>query len=237
MKDQETQRSISMVVKEIIKHNQDIWSFHLAPKEEGALENLSFIPGQVAVLSIPDVGESYFAIASAPEERGSLEFLIKRGRGVSEALFARGIGATVNMAGPLGKGYPVDSYRGRDLVLIGVGTAIAPLRSVIRSISFRREQFGRVALIYGARRAEDLCYIAEIDEWQQDSINVHIILSRPENGKWAGRVGYVSELLDEACRESRQPVALLCGMKKMIHETTEELLRMGVKREEILTNY
>lgn len=40
----------------------------------------SFIPGQVAILGIEGVGESYFAIASAPEDRGVWSFSSKKGK-------------------------------------------------------------------------------------------------------------------------------------------------------------
>ena len=91
-----------------------------------------FIPGQVAVVGVEGVGESYFAIASAPEDKGMLQFLVKDGKGAAGAIFAMKEGGTVQVKGPVGKGFPIDNYKGRDLIIEAVGTAIAPMRGVIR---------------------------------------------------------------------------------------------------------
>jgi NAD(P)H-flavin reductase len=47
--------------------------------------DFSFIPGQVAVLGVEGVGESYFALASAPEDKGMLQLLMKDGKGAAGA--------------------------------------------------------------------------------------------------------------------------------------------------------
>jgi NAD(P)H-flavin reductase len=47
-----------------------------------------FVLGQIVILGMEGVGESYFAIASPPEEKETLEFLIKKGSSMSTALFS-----------------------------------------------------------------------------------------------------------------------------------------------------
>ncbi|MDP2743616.1 MAG: NAD-binding oxidoreductase [Dehalococcoidia bacterium] len=196
-----------------------------------------FVPGQVAVLGIEGVGESYFAIASAPEDRHGLDFLIRKGEGVSGALFEVKKGDLVQGRGPLGKGFPIDQYRGRDFMLAAVGSAIAPMRSVLRSVSYRRADFGKMALVYGARRAGDVPFADEMKDWQQSGIEVVLTLSSPETGEWHGKTGHVQAHFREALAALRQPVALICGMKAMTSESRDELIRLGVAANEILTNY
>jgi NAD(P)H-flavin reductase len=111
----------------------------------------SFIPGQVAILGIEGIGESYYAIASAPEDKNSMEVLVKDGKGVSADLFRVTEGTKVLGKGPVGKGFPVDNYLGRDFIIVAVGSAISPMRSVIRHIIANRKKFGKVSLIYGVR--------------------------------------------------------------------------------------
>jgi sulfhydrogenase subunit gamma (sulfur reductase) len=196
-----------------------------------------FIPGQVAILSKEGLGESYFAIASAPEDRGGMEFLVRNGEGVSAFLFAAKVGNTVSGKGPLGKGFPIDYYIGRDLFLSAVGSAIAPLRSVLRSVCHRRTDFGKVVLVYGVRRAEEFPLLDEMKEWRTNGIDVILTVSRPEVGTWKGKTGHVQSHFGEALGVLRKPVAMICGMEAMIQQSRDELVRLGIPPDEILTNF
>ena len=113
----------------------------VAKDVEGMVKNGQRIPGQIAVLGIEGVGESYFAIASAPEDKEGMEFLVKKGGGVSESLFGAREDDKVQAKGPIGKGYPIDQYRGRDLILACVGSAIAPMRSVLPDTQTQAPRF------------------------------------------------------------------------------------------------
>jgi sulfhydrogenase subunit gamma (sulfur reductase) len=197
----------------------------------------SFLPGQVAILGIEGVGESYFAIASAPEDRGGMEFLIQEGEGVSRALFGVKKGDLVQGKGPLGKGFPIDRYHGRDFILAAVGSAIAPIRGVLRSICYRRADFGKIVLVYGVRHPGDFPLLHELEGWQKSYIEVILTVSRPEGAGWTGRTGYVQSFFREALTGLRQPVAMICGMKAMLEQSQAELIRLGVAATEILTNY
>lgn len=201
-------------------------------------ENIwSFIPGQIAILAIEEIGESYFALASAPEDKDGMEFLIRKGSGVSEALYEVKKGDTVQGKGPLGRGFPIDLYHGRDLILAAVGSAIAPLRSVLRSICYRRTDFGKIALVYGARYPQDFPFLDEMEEWRQSHIEIILTASRAEAGKWAGKTGHIQSHFREAVQELHQPVAMICGMQQMIEQSREELTHLGIEQDEILTNF
>lgn len=197
----------------------------------------SFIPGQVAILGIDGVGESYFAIASAPEDKGGMEFLVQIGEGVSKALFGVKIGDLVQGKGPLGKGFPIDYYPERDFILVAVGSAIAPIRGVLRSICYRRPHFGKIVLVYGVRHPMDFPLLDEVEGWQRFQIEVILTVSCPEGTDWTRRTGYVQAYFGEALRRLHQPVAMICGMNAMLEQSREELICLGVSAIEILTNY
>lgn len=197
----------------------------------------SFIPGQVAILGIEGVGESYFAIASAPEDKGGMEFLIQKGEGVSRLLFEVKRGDLVQGKGPLAGGFPIDQYRGRDFILAAVGSAIAPIRGVLRSVCYRRTDFGNIVLVYGVRHPGDFPFLHELQGWQKSHIEVILTVSQPEGLGWAGRTGYVQSHFREALRGLHQPVAMICGMKAMLEQSQHELIRLGVTATEILTNF
>ena len=124
----------------------------------------SYIPGQVAVLGVEGIGESYYALASAPEDKTGMEFLVKNGEGVSKALYEATEGTKIQAKGPVGKGFPIDQYKGRDLLIVAVGSAMAPMRGVIKSICRRRQDFGKISVIFGARTPEDFPFLGEVDD-------------------------------------------------------------------------
>jgi sulfhydrogenase subunit gamma (sulfur reductase) len=196
-----------------------------------------FIPGQVAVLGVPGVGESYYAIASAPEDKTGMEFLVKKGEGVSKALFEAKKGDLVQAKGPVGKGFPIDKYHGRNLLIAAVGSAIAPMRGVIRSINRRRQDFGKIAVIFGARRPEDFPFAGEFEDWKKAEIEVMLSVSRPEGTNWTGSTGHCQAHFKQALEGLGHPVSLICGMKAMQEQSRDDLVKLGVAPEEVLTNY
>jgi sulfhydrogenase subunit gamma (sulfur reductase) len=197
----------------------------------------TFIPGQVAVLGVAGIGESYYALASAPEEKTGMEFLVKNGEGVSKALYETREGDQVQAKGPVGKGFPIDQYRGRDFLIAAVGSAIAPMRSVIGSICQRRGDFGKISLIFGARHPEDFPFQREVNDWQKADIEVILSVSRPEGTNVTGATGHCQVHFSKTLAGLNHPVAMTCGMKAMQQESHDELVRLGLSPEEVPTNY
>src|SRR5581483_11650765 len=215
-----SEEPIKLTVTNIDNIHDDLACFSMAA--ENGLSD--FIPGQVAVLSLDGQAKSYFAIASAPGE-DTLSFLVKRGSGVSGALFEQGIGSSVLMTGPVGKGFPITEYRGHDPLLMAAGTAIAPIRSVIRSVLAHRHDYGKVILIYGVREPAHFAFQDEVESWRDQSIMVVLTCSQPGSAAWNGAVGYVQHRLEDVAEHLERPVALICGMKEMMQQTSEELTR------------
>ena len=137
----------------------------------------------------------------------------------------------------MGKGFPLDNYKGRDVIIEAVGTAIAPMRGVIRSIVQRRSDFGKVTAIFGVRVPEDFPFKNEMDEWQKAGIETVLTVSRPEGTTWEGKAGHVQVHCEDAMDDLENPVALVCGMKEMMQESREELCRLGVDECDVLTHY
>lgn len=195
----------------------------------------SFIPGQVAILVIEGVGESYYAIASSPDD-ADMDVLVKDGKGVSAALFRANQGDKVKGKGPTGKGFPIDTYAGRDFLIAAVGSAISPMRSVIRYICARRSHFGKVSLVYGVRFPGDFPLLDEMKDWEKSGISVILTVSRLEETDWKGKTGYVHVQFAEVLKRLNRPV-LICGMRAMQDLSRSELVKLGVMPGEILTNF
>lgn len=199
-------------------------------------QRVEFVPGQVAVLRAAGHDPAYFAFAGAPEDP-DLEVLVKQKTGASHAIYEMKAGDTIDLVGIAGHGFRMDQHRHRDLILVAMGTGVAPLRSALRHALKRRNDFGQLVVLYGARTPDDFCYRDETDAWEDAGVQLRQVISRPDGHDWSGPTGYVQSLLDNVLPDLKSPVALICGSKEMIDQTRERLGKMGFKPEEILTNY
>lgn len=227
----------ALVVRRVHEEAKEIRAFDVLPEGAGDTHDLKFEPGQVAVVEVEGAGRAYFAIASAPEDE-ELEFLVKcSGDPAARAFYELQPGERLRLVQIVGHGFDLSKLAGRDLVFVAMGTGVAPLRSALRSVLRRSDEFGRVFVLYGARTPAHFCYSDETDSWKAAGVELRQVVSRPEGHEWAGPTGYVQSLLDHVLPELKEPVALVCGSREMIEQTRARLGEMGFEPERILTNY
>ena len=146
-------------------------------------------------------------------------------------------GQSVELAGIAGHGFDLSEQKRRDLVFVAMETGVAPLRSALRHVLKRKDDYGQLVVLYGARTPDDFCYRDEVDLWAEKGVELRQVISRPDGHDWSGPTGYVQSLLDTCCLDPPPRVALICGSLEMINETRERLGKTGFKPDEILTNY
>jgi anaerobic sulfite reductase subunit B len=227
---------INLRIIRINKHTTNVWSFFMVPHNA---KRPGFTAGQIAVLEMAEYKPTYIAFASAPED-DEYEFLIKRSQSgnVTGALFDPHIAKQVTLKDIVGKGFPVEEHKGRDLVFIAMGTGLAPLRSALRHILCARSDYGRLVVLYGVRTIDDFCFAQEMTtEWSESGIELRQVISRPDECEWSGPTGYVQSLLDNLVPDLHEPVALIAGSDLMIEQTRGRLQNLGFASEKILTNY
>ena len=230
------QTAIQLIVTRMRQQAREIRSFDLMPAGAKTSHEIAFRPGQVAILSVDQHEPAYFAFAGAPADR-ELEILVKRTIGASVALFDLAEGDTIDLLGVAGDGFDLDAQVGRDVVFVAMGTGVAPLRSALRHVLNRRERFGQLVVLYGARTPDEFCYRDELDDWEKAGVELRQVISRPDGHDWSGPTGYVQSLLDHVLADLKSPVALVCGSREMIAQTRDRLEQMGFAPEDILTNY
>jgi sulfhydrogenase subunit gamma (sulfur reductase) len=226
----------SLIIKRVRQEGREIRSFDMLPEGASLSHGIGFVPGQVALLRAGDERPGYFAFASAPGD-AEVEFLIKRGGGVSGLIYEMEEGSRVELAGIVGGGYGLDAQKGKDLVFVAMGTGVAPLRSALRHVLRHATDYGQAVVLYGARTPDDFCYRHEVEEWQAAGVELRQVISRPDGHDWSGPTGYVQSLLDHVLPDLKDPVALICGSREMIGQTRDRLQQMGFAPEAILTNY
>ena len=222
------------VVTEIRTDTPDIKTFTVTAIGGGKV--FEHMPGQCAMLSIPGVGEAMFSITSSPTEKDFMEFSIKKCGCLTSWLHAMEVGQQVTIRGPYGNAFPVETeLKGKDLLFIAGGVGLAPLHSVINYCLAKRENYGSIDIVYGARSADDLLDLKEIQEvWMKTpGINVYLTIDRPQEG-WDGHVGFVPNYAKELGFDLNKNV-LVCGPPIMIKFTVAGLAELGFKPEQVYT--
>lgn len=225
-----------LIITDVHEQGRAIRSFNLMPEGVSGSHGIKFVSGQIAVLRVADEEPAYFAFASAPQDP-ELEVLVKPKIGASTLIFEMHPGESIDLLEVVGEGFPLDQQKGRDLVFVAMGIGVAPLRSALRHVLTRREEFGKLVVLYGARTPNDFCYQDEIGSWEDAGVELRQVISRPDGHDWAGPTGYVQSLLDHVLPDLTSPVSLICGSVEMQDQTRERLLQMGFAKHEILTNY
>ena len=190
------------------------------------------LPGQLGMLSLPAVGEAMFSITNQGEN--DLEMAIKEVGQLTSALHQLEVGQEVGIRGPYGNGFPMEELKGRDLVFIGGGIGLAPVRSVIMHCLRHRADYGHLTVIYGARSVEDLCFKDDLfNNWPQvEDMDVYVTIDREQEG-WDGHVGFVPDYVKELAPAPQ--TAIICGPPVMIKFSLPALSDLGFDDENILT--
>lgn len=226
----------SLIITDVRDQARATRSFDLMPESASGPHGVAFVPGQVAVLSVPNEAPAYFAFASAPEDN-ELEVLVKQKVGASNVIYDMAPGQRIELLEVVGNGFALDAQKDKDLVFVAMGTGVAPLRSALRHVLKRKAEYGQLVVLYGARTPDDFCYRDETDGWEAAGVELRQVISRPDGHDWSGPTGYVQSLLDHVLPDLKSPIALICGSLQMMEQTRERLGQMGFKPEEILSNY
>lgn len=206
-------------ITDIQDESPNIKTFVLEPEEP-----LEFATGEFVQLSVPGLGEAPFTPSSSPNIKEKLEITIMEAGEVTGVLHETPPGETLGIRGPYGRGYPLEEMKDRDILVVGGGVGLAPLRSLLYMLMDKPEDFGKISLKYGARTPEHLIYKDQLDEWDDSSI-IDLELTVDEGDEeWEGNVGVVTTLLEEPDVDTEEGLAVVCGPPIMMKFTAQKLL-------------
>jgi len=192
-----------------------------------------FAPGQFCMLYVYGVGEIPISISGDPARPEVLVHTTRVVGTVTRALRALKPGSVLGVRGPFGTAWPLEEAVGSDVVLVAGGIGLAPLRPALCQILARRERYGKVVLLYGARSPQDILYRREIERWRAKlDLDVYVTVDRASTS-WRGSVGVVTTLIPRAPFDPTSTVALVCGPEVMMRFTVHELLARGVREDAI----
>ncbi|HHU32978.1 MAG: FAD/NAD(P)-binding protein [Zhaonellaceae bacterium] len=218
-------------ISKIVDETPDTKTFHVTTSNGKPFTPL---PGQLAMVSLPAVGEAMFSISSQGDDH--LEFSIKKVGMLTEALHDAEVGQEIGVRGPYGNGFPLDFCKGKDMLFIGGGIGLAPLRSLINYCVANREDFGNLQVIYGARSPADLCFKEELFEtWPKvRDMRVDVTVDKGDEN-WQGNVGFVPAFLEQLNPSPEGKVTVTCGPPIMIKFVLQSLAKMNYQPDNIIT--
>ena len=223
-------------IESVIQETADVKTFRLGFRN-GNGGGFSFTAGQFGMFSVFGQGEAPFGIANSPTRDKYVECSLKSVGRVTKALHDMNVGDTVGFRGPYGRGFPLEEMRGKDLLLIGGGIGMAPLRSLLWNLLDTRDDYGQITVIYGARSVADLVYKQELDEWgARDDLKLILTVDPGgEDENWTGEVGFVPTVLSATKPSAVNAVAITCGPPIMIKFVLVALIELGFEPEQIIT--
>lgn len=219
-------RPAPFVVQQLNRETGDVFTLTLRPRDGRA--ELPFAPGQFNMLYVFGAGEVPISISGDPARPELLVHTIRAAGAVTRALQKLRKGDVVGVRGPFGTAWPVELAHGHDVVIVGGGIGLAPLRPALYHLLLHRVQYGRIVLLHGARTPRDLLFQRELREWRgRFDIEVAVIVDRATT-EWQGAVGVVTKLIERSPFDPESAMAFVCGPEIMIRFTAMALQQRGV---------
>lgn len=237
MEDKNIYKPYLMRIEKITQEAPGVKTFRLKFENEEEANAFEFKAGQFGEYSILGEGESTFCIASAPTRKGYIECTFREAGRVTTSLAKSEVGDVVGFRGPYGNIFPMDEWKGKNLLFIAGGIALPPMRCVIWNALDTRENFKQVSILYGAKSVADLVYKHELAEWEERP-DVRLVTTVDPGGEtpdWNGEVGFVPAVLEKMNPSSANTIAIVCGPPVMIKFTMPVLEKLGFTEDTIYT--
>ncbi|WP_246727848.1 hypothetical protein [Chelativorans sp. Marseille-P2723] len=160
---------------------------------------------------------------------------------LAEVAFDRGLkpGDSIDVSGPYGEFHVQPTQR--EMVFVGGGVGMAPLRAMIHE-QLARGTSRKMSYFYGARSVADLFYVEEFEALaaQHENFDWTVALSDPAPGdRWRGATGFIHEVLQKAMSDHPAPDECeyyLCGPPVMISAVLSTLDDLGVEPQSIFND-
>ncbi len=159
--------------------------------------DLGHQPGQFVEISLFGVGECPISVTSSPTERGYFDLCIRKTGKVTDALHKLPVGSKVGIRGPFGRGFNPDEMKGQDILFIGGGIGLVPMRSLINYVIHPtyRPNYRNITILYGAKNPSEFLFPEEMEEWRnRKDIDFRITVDKAVPG-WQGNVGVITTLI------------------------------------------
>jgi NAD(P)H-flavin reductase len=217
-------------IQKILWETDEVFTLKL---DMSSYDGYSFAAGQFNMVYAFGIGEAAISISSDCEKTNTLTHTIHRVGFVTTALSQLRSGDIVGIRGPFGIGWPIETLKNRDVLVMAGGIGLAPLRPMLYHLLKHRKDYGRIILLYGARKPLDLLFRVELEQWSKLSgVEVHVTVDKGDVS-WKGNVKVVTKLLDLVKLDKENTISLVCGPEIMMKYGAEDIERCGLMPEQI----
>ncbi len=221
------------VITKVIIESPNTKTFSIQYKDKGLQKKFFFLPGKFVSVSVFGYGEMPVSISSSPYKTDSFNLTVMDVGKITHAMHQLKKGDLIGVRGPFGKGYPLNRFRKKNVVVIAGGCGFAPVGSGLRGLLQKREHFGDLYLLYGAGSAEEFLFKNDLKKWQE-SKNITVKLAADKKSKgWLCHDGFVTDLITKTKFPAKNTVAMICGPPVMIDTAIAKLNKKGIKDENI----
>jgi NAD(P)H-flavin reductase len=221
---------IPATIIDVVQESPLIRTLTVRPERE-----IVFKTGQFIELTIPGKGEGPFTPSSSHFVTDVMDITIMKAGYVTEYVHKAQVGDTVGLRGPFGSWYPLEEFYDKDVLIMGGGCGLAPLRSLFLTMLHEVGKYKSITFYAGAKSPRDCIYKDEVTEWRQYD-NVQFLRSVdvvPEGEDWNENVGVVTTLLEKLNVDPKKNPAVVCGPPMMMKFGTLDLLKYGYPDENI----
>ena len=219
-------------VKSFRRETHDTFTLSLAPPSIPG-KPYTFLPGQFNMLYGFGLGEVPISMSGDPAVIDSIVHTARVVGVVTGGLARLRTGDCIGMRGPFGSSWPLEAARGSDVVLVSGGIGLPPLRPAIYHLLRNRDQYGRIALLYGARTPADLLYREELEVWNKRGDFQVLTTVDKADMSWRGSIGLVTTLFQRADFDPKRTVGMICGPEVMMRFALNEFESRGVPSERL----
>jgi NAD(P)H-flavin reductase len=146
-------------------------------------------------------------------------------------------GDQVGIRGPFGRPFPLDQWKGKDILIAPGGLGLAPTRSLIDEILDNRGDYGRLIILYGTRNPSEILFADSLKEWEhRDDIEFMMTVDRPDD-TWKGNVGVITTLFPKIQINPYHTIAITIGPPVMYRFVVMELLGKGLSPDQIWMSF
>lgn len=196
---------------------------------------IPFKTGQFVELTIPGIGEAPFTPSTSHFVSDVMDITIMKTGFMTEYVHQTKEGDRVGLRGPFGSYYPLEKFKGKDLLILGGGCGLAPLRSLFLTLVHEIDKYNSITFYAGTKSPKDCVYKEAALEWKKypKVTFKRTVDAVPEGESWNEDVGVVTTLLKELNIDPANNPAVVCGPPVMMKFSTLNLLEYGYKEENL----
>ena len=188
-------------------------------------------PGQFMQIWVPGIGECPISICSHSEE--FMEFHIREVGNVTKHMAKMKKGDSLLVRGPYGRGYPVDKFHGKSLILVGGGCGVAPLKGVISYLEKYKDKFNNISMYFGFRSPNDICFKEDVKKWKK-KFDLHLTVDQnPNKQKIECDVCFITDVLAKSKINPENKIVFLCGPPIMMNIAMNHLKAKGFTEDQM----